>query len=119
MSGTHDVWAVQRGASDKGFWSIIGTGWQHEDGLGMSLKLNPLPIAGKHVVIRRVNRRQPQTRSMTFRYDAATSEQRPPSVALFLTRGAGDFLPCEIAVTRTVARLNHIQVRNVPTLGCH
>jgi hypothetical protein len=27
------------GTSDKGFWLIIGAGWQHEDGLGMSLKL--------------------------------------------------------------------------------
>jgi hypothetical protein len=29
-------------------------GRQHEDGLGLSLKLNLLPIAGQDVVIRRV-----------------------------------------------------------------
>jgi len=48
---THDIWAVQRDTSDKDFWSIIGAGWRHEDGLGTSLKLNLLPIAGQDVVI--------------------------------------------------------------------
>jgi hypothetical protein len=50
----HDVWVVQRRTSDKGFLSIIGAGWQHEDDFGMSLKLNLLPIADQEVVIRRV-----------------------------------------------------------------
>jgi len=48
---THDIWAVQRDTSDKDFWSIIGAGWRHEDGLGTSLKHNLLPIAGQEVVI--------------------------------------------------------------------
>ena len=31
--------------------TLMGAGWQHEDGLGISLKLNLLLIAGQDVVI--------------------------------------------------------------------
>jgi hypothetical protein len=58
MSGkrpTHTVWAVQKnGRDDRGFWSTIGAGWQHEDGDGMTLKLNFLPLNGADIVIRKI-----------------------------------------------------------------
>jgi hypothetical protein len=55
MSGrqpTHVIWAVQKGG-DKGFWTSIGAAWAHEDGDGMSLKLNLLPLAGQDIVVRK------------------------------------------------------------------
>jgi hypothetical protein len=38
------------GHDRQGFWSIIVTGRQHEDGLGMSLKLNLLAIADARAI---------------------------------------------------------------------
>jgi len=55
MSGrqpTHVIWAVQKNG-DKGFWTSVGAAWAHEDGDGMSLKLNLLPIAGQDIVVRK------------------------------------------------------------------
>lgn len=54
MSGrqpTHVIWGVQKNG-DKGFWTSIGAAWAYEDGDGMSLKLNLMPLAGQDVVIR-------------------------------------------------------------------
>jgi hypothetical protein len=55
---THRVWAVQKnGRDDKGFWSPIAAGWEHDDGDGMTLKFSLWPVAGQDVVIREIRPR--------------------------------------------------------------
>lgn len=35
---------------DKAFWSRIGASWQHQDGKGMTLQLDTLPMNGRIVL---------------------------------------------------------------------
>jgi hypothetical protein len=40
-------------------WASIGAAWVHEDGDGMSLKLNLLPVAGQDIVVRKAKPKSP------------------------------------------------------------
>ncbi len=42
---------AERG-KDKSFWTRIGAAWTHEDGKGMSLTLDLVPIDGGRIVLR-------------------------------------------------------------------
>lgn len=37
---------------DKSFWTRIGAAWAHEDGKGLSLNLDLVPIDGGRIVLR-------------------------------------------------------------------
>jgi hypothetical protein len=37
---------------DKGFWTRIGAAWDHKDGGGYTLQLDPLPADGGRIVLR-------------------------------------------------------------------
>jgi len=50
------AWNVT-GSGDKTFWQKIGACWPHQDGKGLSLQLEVLPINGRVVL------RQPQEES--------------------------------------------------------
>ncbi len=50
---TYIAWNVT-GSDDKTFWQKIGACWPHQDGKGLSLQLEVLPINGRVVL------RQPQ-----------------------------------------------------------
>jgi len=50
---TYIAWNVT-GSDDKTFWQKIGACWPHQDGKGLSLQLEVLPINGRIVL------RQPQ-----------------------------------------------------------
>ena len=45
------AWHVaERG--EKKFWSRIGAAWEHEDGEGLTLQLDLLPVTGGRIVLR-------------------------------------------------------------------
>ena len=48
----YEVFAVDSGSGDKGFWTKIGAAWPHEDGQGFSLKLSLIPFAGQSIHLR-------------------------------------------------------------------
>ena len=66
MSGntpTHEIFNVINGTPDsKSRWDKIGVAWGHEDGLGLNLSINYLPVdpSQLQLVIRRVKPRSPQ-----------------------------------------------------------
>lgn len=43
--------ATRQGAKD--FWTDIGAAWAHEDGEGLSISLNLLPLQGQSIVLRK------------------------------------------------------------------
>ena len=46
------AWHVsERG--EKKFWNRIGAAWEHEDGEGLTLQLDLLPVAGGRIVLRK------------------------------------------------------------------
>ena len=46
------AWHVaERG--EKKFWNRIGAAWEHEDGDGLTLQLDLLPVAGGRIVLRK------------------------------------------------------------------
>jgi hypothetical protein len=50
---SHDILAISSGnADDPDSWVKIGCAWEHEDGQGLSLKLDLLPINYQRLVIR-------------------------------------------------------------------
>jgi len=50
---SHDILATASGnADDPGSWVKIGCAWEHEDGQGLSLKLDLLPINYQRLVVR-------------------------------------------------------------------
>jgi hypothetical protein len=51
---SHHLWAVRKTDDGKGYWTVLGAAWMHEDGEGMSLKFDLWPVAGQDIVIRRV-----------------------------------------------------------------
>ena len=45
------AWHVaERG--ERSYWNRIGAAWQHEDGEGLTLQLDLLPVAGGRIVLR-------------------------------------------------------------------
>ena len=42
---------VERG--EKKFWNRIGAAWEHEDGDGLTLQLDLMPVAGGRIVLRK------------------------------------------------------------------
>ena len=47
------AWHVsERG--EKKFWNRIGAAWEHEDGEGLTLQLDLLPVTGGRVVLRKL-----------------------------------------------------------------
>ena len=46
------AWHVaERG--EKKFWSRIGAAWEHEDGEGLTLQLDLIPVTGGRIVLRK------------------------------------------------------------------
>lgn len=46
------AWHVaERG--EKKFWNRIGAAWEHEDGDGLTLQLDLIPVAGGRIVLRK------------------------------------------------------------------
>jgi hypothetical protein len=43
---------VAEKGENKSFWSRIGAAWDHEDGKGLTLQLDLLPVAGGRIVLR-------------------------------------------------------------------
>lgn len=43
---THEVFIVE-GEGRRAFWTRIGSGWAHQDGNGINVKLKVLPIDGR------------------------------------------------------------------------
>jgi hypothetical protein len=37
---------------DKSFWTRIGAAWDHDDGKGLTLQLDLVPVAGGRIVLR-------------------------------------------------------------------
>ena len=50
---SHEVFQVLETAKDKSYWTRIGAAWLHEDGEGLSVTLNCLPLDGR-IIIRKV-----------------------------------------------------------------
>jgi hypothetical protein len=46
------AYAVTEKGDDKSFWTRIGAAWDHEDGKGMTLQLDLIPLNGGRVVLR-------------------------------------------------------------------
>lgn len=46
---THAVYQVI-GEGEKPYWSRIGAGWQHQDGKGINLDMDALPMRGRVVI---------------------------------------------------------------------
>jgi hypothetical protein len=43
---------VAEKGENKSFWSRIGAAWDHEDGKGLTLQLDLLPVSGGRIVLR-------------------------------------------------------------------
>ena len=41
-----------RKEGEKGFWTRIGAAWDHEDGAGLTLQLDLVPVDGGRIVLR-------------------------------------------------------------------
>ena len=41
-----------RKEGEKGFWTRVGAAWEHEDGKGLTLQLDLVPVAGGRIVLR-------------------------------------------------------------------
>jgi hypothetical protein len=39
--------------SEKGFWTTVGAVWAHQDGKGLTVRLNLVPVGGHDIVIRK------------------------------------------------------------------
>jgi hypothetical protein len=46
------AYQIDQKSDDKGFWRRIGAAWEHQDGKGLSLQLDFLPIDGGRIVLR-------------------------------------------------------------------
>jgi len=56
---THDIFVVREG-KDKSHWTKIGAAWTNEDGQGLTLLFDALPVSGR-AVLRVVKERDEQT----------------------------------------------------------
>ena len=45
------AWHVAERGENK-FWNRIGAAWEHEDGEGLTLQLDLIPVAGGRIVLR-------------------------------------------------------------------
>ena len=43
---------IVEGEGDKAFWTRIGAAWDHEDGNGLTLQLDLVPVNGGRIVLR-------------------------------------------------------------------
>lgn len=46
------AYAVTEKGEDKSFWTRIGAAWDHEDGKGLTLQLDLVPVNGGRIVLR-------------------------------------------------------------------
>lgn len=46
------AYAVTEKSEDKSFWTRIGAAWDHEDGKGLTLQLDLVPVNGGRIVLR-------------------------------------------------------------------
>lgn len=46
------AWHVAEKNESKSFWTRIGAAWDHEDGKGLTLQLDLVPVAGGRIVLR-------------------------------------------------------------------
>jgi hypothetical protein len=46
------AYAVTEKGEDKSFWTRIGAAWDHEDGKGLTLQLDLVPLNGGRIVLR-------------------------------------------------------------------
>lgn len=53
---THNIYVVQ-GEGESARWIKLGAAWPNQDGLGFSLKVDALPIAGR-IVMRTVKEQE-------------------------------------------------------------
>ena len=44
---SHTAYQVRSREGQKGFWTRIGSAWQHGDGKGFSIQLDAMPIDGR------------------------------------------------------------------------
>lgn len=51
---------------EKGFWTRIGAAWEHEDGNGLTLQLDLVPVGGGRIVLR-----APKAEAETAQQEAA------------------------------------------------
>lgn len=50
---THGAFHVRQGKNGgKGFWTRIGAGWVHDDGKGINVNLDLIPVGDGQIVIR-------------------------------------------------------------------
>lgn len=50
---THEVFAVtDRGRGKRAYWQKIGAAWAHEDGKGLAIRLDYMPLNGQGIVAR-------------------------------------------------------------------
>jgi hypothetical protein len=49
---THTVFTIDK-RSEKGFWTTVGAVWAHQDGKGLTVRLNLVPVGGHDIVIRK------------------------------------------------------------------
>lgn len=52
----YEVFQVLETSKDKSYWNRIGAAWVHEDGDGLSVTLNAMPLDGR-IIIRALRRR--------------------------------------------------------------
>ena len=57
---SHIAYAVREGSGDRGFWTRIGAAWHHEDGVGLTLQLDLVPVKDGRIVLR-VPKDKPET----------------------------------------------------------
>lgn len=43
---------ADRGEDKKGFWTRVGAAWDHEDGKGLTLQIDLVPVNGGRIVLR-------------------------------------------------------------------
>jgi len=46
---THHVFVVE-GEGDKAFWTKIGAAWPHNDGEGLNITFNAIPLDGRIII---------------------------------------------------------------------
>lgn len=46
------AWHVAEKSDSKSFWTRIGAAWDHEDGKGLTLQLDLVPVSGGRIVLR-------------------------------------------------------------------
>jgi hypothetical protein len=46
------AYAVTNKTDDQSFWTRIGAAWDHEDGKGLNLQLDLMPVNGAKIVLR-------------------------------------------------------------------